>query len=408
MKYKALKVVFYDDVKGFENEYEKRINSYSVFFPGAEIHPFDRGQRITDKTYPLFYTMLLEHDKMKERIYDNSTKIKNISRTLPHIAHDHLIISQIIEEIQSTNEIEGIKSTRKELGEVIQKKGKSKKMRFTGIVNMYLKLGNKSFQKINDVTMLRKIYDELLIDDIKEGDLPDGALFRKKVVYIGDESKIVHQGNPNEESIIRDLTVLVKIMNDESIPFLLKCVVSHYLFEYVHPFYDGNGRMGRFLMSNYLTRKLDMFTGLTISNAVIYSKNKYESAFSEVSNPRNRADLTFFVQTMYSLIIEGQEKMIENLTEAKAKLKRSSQYIESLGIRKDSLEWQILFILSQEHMFNSLNDTVKSKEIAEFLKTTRYTLDKSLNELVNKGFIIKVGKNPKTYKLSPEFSENID
>lgn len=408
MNYKTLKVVFYDDGKGFEDEYKKRISSYSAFLPGVEIHPFDRGERVTDKKYPLFYTMLIEHDKMKESIYENSSKIQNLSNQLPKIAHDHLIIAQIIEEIQSTNEIEGIKSTRKELGEVIQKKGKNEKLRFKGIVNMYMKLGNKSYQKIHDVTMLRKIYDELLIDDIADGDLPDGSLFRKKVVYVGDESKVVHQGNPNEESIIRDLTILVKIMNDDTIPFLLKCIISHYLFEYVHPFYDGNGRMGRFLMSNYLTRKLDMFTGLTISNAVIFSKKKYETAFSEVSNPRNRGDLTFFVQTMYSLIIEGQDKMIENLTEAKAKLKRASQYIESLGIKKNTLDWQVLFILSQEHFFNSLDDTVRFIDVVDFLEISRYTLDKSMIKLIESGYIIQIGKNPKTYILSEDFTNNID
>lgn len=407
MDYKPLKVVFYENREGFEEEYEKRISSYSAFLPGVEIHPFDRGERITSEKYPLFYTMLAEHDKMKEQIYENSSKIKKLMDCLPRVAHDHLIISQIIEEIQSTNEIEGIKSTRKELGKVIQKKN-NKKMRFNGIVNMYLELRKNRFQKIQDVTQLREIYDKLLIDDIEDVDLPDGALFRKKVVYIGDESKIVHQGNPNEESIIKDLTQLVKIMNDENNTFLLKCVISHYLFEYVHPFYDGNGRMGRFLMSNYLTRKLDMFTGLTISNAVIYSKKKYESAFSEVSNPRNRADLTFFVQTMYALIIEGQEKMIENLTEARAKLKRASEYIELLGFEENKLNWQVLFILSQEHMFNSLDDKVKSKDIAEFLKISNYTLDRSLEELEEKNHIVKVGKNPKKYQLTTEFMRNID
>lgn len=407
MEYKPLKLVFYNNRNEFEKEYEKRIDSYSTFLTGLEIHPFDRGERLTSQKYELFYVSLLKHSLLTDKIYKNSEIIKQSLDVLPPLASQGLIISQIVEEIKSTNDIEGIKSTRKEIGEAIQKKDTKEKMRFKGIVKMYLEFEKKNYQKIEDITKIREIYDKLLIDDIEDNDLPDGTFFRKKVVYVGDDNKIVHQGNPTEESIIKDLTKLISFMNNSEVPFLLKCIISHYFFEYIHPFYDGNGRMGRFLMSNYLTRKLDLFTGLVISNAVIQSKIKYETAFSEVSNPRNKGDVTLFVETIFKLIDEGQQNIISELAEAKAKLSNANKYINSLGYNQNSEKWHILFVLSQTALFDIVEESAKSMDIADFLKISRHKLDKTMKELEDENQVVKTSKNPIRYSLSKEFYENI-
>ncbi|MDB7088802.1 Fic family protein, partial [Enterococcus mundtii] len=253
MSYKPLKITFYENRNEFEEEYNSRFNFFSTFKTGLKIHPFDREQRITTESYELFYIPLLEHENLKERIQKNSSEIERYISMLPPIIQRNIFNSQIIDEIKSTNDIEGVQSTRKEIGTAIKKRNSDEIVRFKGIVNMYMNLGESEFEEIHDIVKIRNIYDELFRKDIPEEDQPDGQLFRKEVVYIGSENKRVHQGNPNEETIIRDLNNLVLFMNRKDIPFLLKCVITHYYFEYIHPFYDGNGRMGRFLISNYLS-----------------------------------------------------------------------------------------------------------------------------------------------------------
>lgn len=405
MNYKPLKIVFYQDRNAYEKEYLARFNSQSTFKTGLTIYPFDRGERIISENYELFYIPMIKHDMLKEKVMSNSDKIKEYVSKLPTQVNRKLFLSQIIEEIQSTNDIEGVQSTRKEIGEAVQFRHSNEIKRFKGIVNMYLNLGDAEYQRIHDITKIRKIYDELFIDDIPEQDLPDGELFRKNVVYVGSENKRVHQGNPSEESIIRDLNKLVTFMNRDDIPFLLKCVITHYNFEYIHPFYDGNGRMGRFLMSNYLSRKLDLLTGISISNAVINSKKKYEESFSEVSNPRNRGDLTLFVESAYELIISGQKEILLGLETASAKMERVESYIASLQLSED--EKGVLFILSQSELFGEIDEPVKDLDIRTIHNWTLSKSNKIFKSLKQQKYVVQVGKNPLVHKLSEKVINEI-
>lgn len=406
MTYKQLKMVFYNNRKEFEKEYEARFNQPGSFHTGLSIRPFDRGKRVGTEKYELFYIPLLSNELLKEKISRNSKKIKRHTQILPNLVNDQLFISQIIEEIKSTNDIEGVQSTRQEIGEAVEQINNEEKTRFKGIVKMYMKLGNKNYQSIKEITRIREIYDELFGYDIPEADQPDGKLFRKDTVYVASGNKKVHQGNQDEESIIKDLDLLVTFMNRKDIPDLLKSVITHYFFEYIHPFYDGNGRMGRFLISNYVSRKFDRLTGVTISNAVLTNKKKYGKAFVEVSNHRNRADLTLFVKSFYEIIVDGQEEVLRDLEEAKAKIDNANDYLENQDLRKN--EKEALFILCQNHLFNETHSTVKDKEIRELYGWSYPRSKKAFEALEEKGFVKKISKNPVIHELTEKITKEID
>ena len=238
---------------------------------------------------------------LENRLMRNSKEIKKF-KELPSVAQEKILFNHIIEEIQSSNEVEGVRSTRKELQEAAKYKDTNIKIWFKGIVSQYLNIGHSKYEIIEKLEDFRNIYDTLFSGDISADEQPDGKLFRKNGIY-SRENKVVHQGAANEELIIKDLEDLLSFMNSKSYPFLLKSAITHYFFEYIHPFYYGNGKLGRFVLSSYLARKLDKFIGISFSNSVRENRRKYLDAFNEVSEPKNKGDITHFVQTIDELIV---------------------------------------------------------------------------------------------------------
>lgn len=407
MSYKLLRIVSYDNYKKVATEYKKRITSPSTIVTDLEIYPYStmKEHRVTEKKYPLFCVLLPEIYKNSEKIFKNSIQIKERLSKLPPIALEQMVLSQIIEEIKSTNDIEGVKSTRKEINDAI--KSEKSKIRFSGIVNMYSDVYQKKIVKIKELSDYRKIYNQLVLEEIKEKDLPDGKLFRKEPVYITEGRNHIHQGNPNEETIEEDLKKLIEFMNSDSYTIIIKSIITHYFFEYVHPYYDGNGRVGRYLLSSYLGVKLDVLTGISISQSIHNNKKKYEDAFLEVSHPKNYGEVTTFVSDLIDLIIEGQINMIEKLETSLKKISHATKYLKTLDVTEE--EFQILFIMIQNILFDTNDQPLKNTQLDEIVSDlSRYKIDNITKKLSNKGYIIKTKDNPIVYELSGKIIDIIE
>ena len=187
-------------------------------------------------------------------------------------------------------------------------------------------------------------------------------------------------------------------MERQDIPFLIKILISHYYFEYIHPFYDGNGRMGRFLVSSYLARKLDRYTGFIFSSTVRDQRRKYLKAFDYVQHPRNKGEITFFVNDLLEIIKVGQETVIEELTQMIVKLNSVLDQIDRLAKLSDK-EKELLFILAQNDLF-SHRKMKAYVDLPTIVGESRYTVKKCLESLERKGYIEKIDKNPVVYNLS--------
>src|SRR5699024_7430349 len=82
------------------------------------------------------------------------------------------------------------------------------------------------------------------------------------------------------------------------------------------------------------TRKLDIFTAITLSYAINKDKQKYYKALDEVSHPKNMGDMTLFCQVMLEILKSGQELLIEDLSINVVKSEKILNYVEQL-------EWNV-------------------------------------------------------------------
>ena len=400
-KYYSLEKLFHMNFD-IENEYNNRIHSPSTFVTSLKINPFIKGVRKTEE-HPLFIYNSAELILILEKIYANSAEIIAKQSILPEAAQQKFFNLLLINELQSTNEIESIHSSKKEISEALSKKDSDSPnlRRFSGMATLYSHL-DKNVQ-ILEPKDFRKIYDVLVGDEVSKEDILDGEVFRKSRVSIYSGNDIIHNGLATEDDINNGLSDLIRFMNYDNLPKLYKIFIGHYYFEYIHPFYDGNGRVGRYVLAKSLTSVVDIFTAITLSYSINRNKNKYYKSFEKTSHPLNKGDMTLFVKENLELLVSGQEHILSFLTENIEKMFIARNYIND-NIADDKLK-NILFLLLQSHLFSAKDALISHDEVSNVLEISKRTLNKYLEENEDKITVIK--KKPKIYTLSEEFLAKI-
>lgn len=174
--------------------------------------------------------------------------------------------------------------------------------------------------------------------------------------------------------------------------------MAHYFYEYVHPFYDGNGRTGRFIVCSYLSRKLDMMSAITFSATIANNKERYYRAFAEMSERLNRAEATFFIEQMLDIVVMGQEQLIEEIVEGKDRLEKAHELIEQCGL--NDLENKVLYVLFQQYIFGSYVDNLSDNKIGDGLNKSRHVIKNAMDSLESKGYLAIKSKRPKSHVIS--------
>ena len=368
-KYENLIKLYYKK-KNIEEEYIKRIENPFTFITDLKINPIKRGNKIFEKEYNLFYVNLLEHTLLQEKIMENSEKIISLSNPnkFSQIAIKEIINKILSNELDKTNKIEGIETIKSEIYSSLKddKKSSKKNNKLEGIIKKYKDIMEKNFkdpQHIDSLSSFRKIYDEMFEDFEKSGNYKlDGKYFRKDTVkVINGLGNTIHIGINGEEAIEKNMENLIQFMNRKDIPFLVKASITHFFFEYIHPFYNGNGRFGRYLLSLYLARKLDILTAFSLSYSISKNLDDYYKSFVEVEDVNNYGEITFFVENILKTIKSGQEMIIELLNDSVMKFKHSMEILNELTKDLSEKENIMLQIYLQNYLFNDFEEITNAE-----------------------------------------------
>ena len=399
MEYQSLRKLYYTDPENYESTYSKRYNSDAARHFPIEIREINRG-----KAFPAFLCYTGELNLQTQRIYQKYIHLERILENCPGIMLHQYALSCLIEEVQSTNEIEGVKSTKKQIKDIIQRIPVPENYKhLISVVDKYHKIINKKEFTFDTCEDIRKFYDGFALAEVVQKNphnAPDGTIFRKSPVEITSKTnKARHEGIMPESSVIENMNRALNILHDETIPFLVRISAFHYFFEYIHPFYDGNGRTGRFIVSYYLAKEFNALIALRLSVVINKDKKTYYRMFEETDSEFNRGDQTPFVTGFMGFIEKSMDETISILSRKKAQLVRFKNELDKKLSDQDDLTKSIYFILLQASLFSGVGVTMM--EIMNTTGKTRATIKNRFSTTIpTSHYLVSKEEKPFHYRLN--------
>lgn len=394
MKYTLLSELYYKSKSSYESTYQDRFSSQHTVHLNFKV-----------KNYPAFFVCTPEIYTILTDILRTNQAVVNLCHVLPGAATHQFARRCLIDEIVLTNSIEGVISTRKEIGDILDDlEAKSKSTRFYGLVQKYAMLKTKETLSLKSCQDIRDIYDELVLEEViaeEPQNAPDGKYFRKDSVSVYNAAqKEIHRGLYPETAIIDAMEKALSFLNEDSCDVLFRIAIFHYLLGYIHPFYDGNGRLSRFICSYLLSQELEAVTGYRLAFTIKESLKEYFGAFLICNNPLNRGDLTPFLKMFLSIIQKSVEKLKESLQEGFIRLNRCRNQI-SLAMTQGDQKLEMLYdLFIQAALFSEFG--VSTETVLRYANMTRATLARKL-EQIPKSLLIKEKHGRVNY-----YSLNID
>lgn len=403
MEYKELAKVFYMDSSSDREgnlaiEESRRRNSVGTFRLNFKVEAVE-----------LFIAVPKELTALTELVLRTERAVTLLLNKMSPIAANAVLRGLVLDEVVFTNAIEGIHSTRRQIKDALETMSDDvARRRFKELALLYMNIVLDKAEEPSAPEDVRSIYDKVMDGELDDAYLPDGVLFRKEGVDVVSGVNVIHRGLEPEEKIIEAMEAMIELIENVEVPSLYSALASHYLFEYAHPFYDGNGRTGRYLCSLMLSKSLSKPTVLSLSRVILENREKYYKAFRSVENPLNKGELTFFVIAMMELVRKAQLDVINRLELA---VKRQGELqgvmkevVERIDLRKKQ-EQEIVFMLMQYETFGLFGDA-SVEEVAEHLKVGSQAARKHLRALEEKRLAVKVNqRRPVTFGLSESFKQ---
>lgn len=179
----------------------------------------------------------------------------------------------------------------------------------TAIIDGKRVLGNPN--EIREVQNAYEAYELMLqlnphsVDDLlrahrlmMQGLVPENGQFRAKGVGIFDGDRLVHMAPPAHFVPEHIHNLFDWYAHSEMHP-LIKSAIFHYEFEFIHPFSDGNGRIGRMWHSLLLGQWKELFFWLPIEELI---QNRQQEYYNALGIADQKADSAVFVELMLAII----------------------------------------------------------------------------------------------------------
>ena len=357
----------------------------------VNIKDFKAGTLRQEYQYKSFLPEKINHtftwdDPQINTMLENATRalgeLNAFTMIVPNV--DMFIQMHITKEANTSSKIEGTKTEMDEVLIAKEQINPEKRDDWQEVRN-YIDAMNYAIKELEHLPIsnrLIKNIHEILLSSVR-GEAKQPGEFRKSQNWIGGASLTTAFFIPPHHNEVGDLmSDLEKFLHNDEIfvPHLVKIAIAHYQFETIHPFLDGNGRIGRLLITLYLVSNgLLKKPSLYLSDFIEKNKSAYYEALTRV---RTDNDLIHWIKFFLEAVIETANSGVKTF-----------QNILSLKQEMDSL---VIGFGKKAHNASKLIEFLYQKpiisisDIIEPLGVSKPTANSLVKEFEEKGILKEV------------------
>ncbi len=319
--------------------------------------------------------------------------LNGISKKIPNI--DLFIALYVRKEALLSSQIEGTQAT---LDDILNPYLDDNKNQDIGDVINYIyaaKYGKEMMEELPISSILLKEIHQKLMKNIRGSEKKPGE-FRNTQNWIGHGGSTLQTATfvpPNIEDMTDALAELdIFINTDDNLDPLVKAALIHYQFETIHPFLDGNGRIGRLLILLFL------MNNKILNSEVLYIsyflKNNQVEYYDRLMEVRQKGNYEQWLKFFLLAIRESSTDAIETIERMQLLHDMNSDYIKVLGRKSKTVMTVFNYVES-----NPIIDIGKtSKE----LNLSYNAVAGAVSELVNLGILVQEKTNKRNRVFSYE------
>ncbi len=306
------------------------------------------------------------------------TLLEGIANRIPNI---NLFISMYVrKEALMSSQIEGTQAT---LEDVLDPLLQENTNRPVGDVINYIKATDFAINRLKELPLCNRLIKEthqVLLSGVR-GEHKSPGEFRHSQNWIGATGSTLKTARYVPPSVIdmqQAMSDLEKYINtDDELNTLIKAGLIHYQFETIHPFLDGNGRIGRLLITLFLMEKKVLSTpALYISYFLKKNRIEYYDRMNEVRLKGNYEQwIKFFLEAVY----ESAKDAVETIDKLTSLHNNFCKKINNLGRRSQNAMKVFEYLES--------NPIIEIQKTAKELHISFNTMSGIIKELINIGIL---------------------